>query len=264
MQTTTLITGASSGIGFELSELFARDGHNLVLVARNRQKLEQRARALREQYGVQVRVMIKDLAITTSPDEIFAELERESIQVDILVNNAGTQVYGLFAEADLTKNLQLLQVNLTALTHLTGLFLPGMLERGRGRILNVASTGAFAPSVLNAVYCASKAYVLSFSEAIAAELVDTGVTVTVLCPGATDTAFVQRHGLERVRLFRNMMSATEVAEIGYQALMKGRRVVVAGLGNQLMVLMLKLNAPFMPLMPTRMVKQVGAFIMGKA
>lgn len=236
MEKTTLITGASSGIGLELARVFARNRHDLVLVARSRERLEQLAGELREQHGVDARVIVKDLSVPASPQEIFDELQRDGVQVEVLVNNAGIQEYGPFLETDLQKELQLIQVNLTSLTHLTKLFLPGMVERGHGRIMNLGSTGSFVPGPLNAVYCATKAYVLSFSEAIAEELVGTGVDVTALCPGATATEFAQRAGIEDVRLFRDdTMNAVDVAEIGYRALMKGRRVVVTGLQNQLMV-----------------------------
>lgn len=236
MKTTALITGASSGIGYELSKLFAQNGHDLVLVARNQAKLNQLAVLLIEQYGIQVKVIAVDLSTPSAPDEIFSELERDSIRVDILVNNAGTQVYGLFAKNDLTKELQMIQINLTTLTQLTKLFLPGMIERQNGKILNIGSTGSFAPGVYNAVYCATKAYVLSFSEAIAEEIEGTGVTVTCLCPGATQTDFISKAGMDNVNLFQSqVMDAATVAKIGYEGLMKEKRVVVAGLANKLTV-----------------------------
>ena len=263
-QKTALITGASSGIGSELSKLFAADGYDLVLVARDEQKLNNLAADLTDTHGADVLVLARDLSDPTTPQEIFATLQKESIDVDVLVNNAGTQVYGQFDEANLDKLLAMIQVDLTALTHLTKLLLPGMLERGHGKILNVASTGAYVPGPLNAVYCATKAYVLSLSEALGAELSGTGVTMTTLCPGATNTAFVTRHGLEDVRLFKHMMSAEQVAAIGYRALMRGRYVTIAGLGNKLQVLVLQLMAPLMPLMPPYVMKRVGSYIMCKA
>jgi hypothetical protein len=260
---TALITGASSGIGYELARRFGQDAYDLILVARDRQKLEQLAQDVQSHYGVTTKVIVRDLVDSQAPEEILREVEQASLQVDILVNNAGTQVYGLFAEADLPKLLAMIQVNLTTLTHLTRLFLPGMLERGRGKILNLGSTGSFAPGPLNAVYCATKAYVLSFSEAIAAELDGTGVTVTALCPGATDTPFVMRHGMADVRLFKSTMSAFQVAEIGYRALMRGQRVAVAGRSNQLQVLAFRLLGPFMPLIPNSILKRMGMFVMGR-
>ena len=262
MNTTTLITGGSSGIGRELARLFARDKNDLVLVARNQRKLDELAQELRGRHGIEVKVMVADLAIPEAAAHVVDELEQESIQVDVLVNNAGTQVYGLFAKADAGQLLHMIQVNMTSLTHLTRLLLPGMLDRGRGKILNVASTGSFGPGPLNAVYCASKAYVLSFSEAIAAELAGSGVTVTALCPGATNTEFVTRHGLENVRLFQNMMSAERVAEIGYEALMNNRPVVVAGWGNRLQVWALQIFRPFLQMMSPAVTKRIGTHVMG--
>jgi short-subunit dehydrogenase len=264
MNTTTLITGASSGIGRELARLFARDKNNLVLVARNQRKLDELAQELRCRYGVKVKVMAADLSAPAAAAHIVDQLPRESIHIDVLVNNAGTQVYGLFAKADTEQLLHMIQVNMTSLTYLTKLLLPGMLDRGKGKILNVASTGSFGPGPLNAVYCATKAYVLSFSEAIAAELDGSGVTATALCPGATNTEFVTRHGLEDVRLFQNMMSAERVAEIGYQALMENRLVVVAGWGNRLQVWALQFFAPFLQMMSPAAIKRIGTYVMGSA
>lgn len=235
-QKSVLITGASGGIGYELAKLFARDGYNLVLVARSQDKLAQVADELKSKFCVSVKVIAKDLASQSAPDEIFHELQQESIKVHILVNNAGFATYGLFAETELKGELQMMQVNMVCLTHLTKLFLPGMIEQGEGKILNVASTAAFQPGPLMAVYYASKAYVLSFSEAIANELQDTGVTVTVLCPGATETGFQQRADMEASKLFkgRGVMDAETVAKIGYRGLMNNETVVIPGLKNQLL------------------------------
>src|SRR5512145_187300 len=179
---TALITGASTGIGYELSNLFAHDGYDLVLVARNKPKLEQMAREFQQTYGSSVTVLAKDLSTPTAADEIFAELQ--SVAIDVLINNAGAGVHGLFSETDLAQEMQIIHLNLVSLTRLTKLFLTGMLVRGQGRILNVGSTGSFVPGPLNAVYCATKAYVLSFSDALAEELSGTGISVTALCPGA--------------------------------------------------------------------------------
>jgi short-subunit dehydrogenase len=235
---TALITGASSGIGYEFAKVFARNGHNLVLVARDRQRLDQLAHELRETSGVTVRVIVKDLSIATSAQEIFDELRRESVALDILVNNAGLIVYGNFYETEWAKESHMIQVNLVSLTHLTKLFVRDMVARGYGRILNIGSTGSFVPSPLNGVYSATKAYVLSFSEAIAEELEGTGVTVTALCPGATRTELQKRAHMDDVRLLqRGVMDAETVAQIGYGALMAGRRVAVPGLYNQLRILL---------------------------
>jgi short-subunit dehydrogenase len=233
---TVLITGAASGIGYELACIFAAQNYNLVLVDRTEIKLIEIADKFQSEFGILVRNIIKDLSISTSPQEIFTELQEANIKVDILVNNAGFGTYGLFNETSLSVELEMLQVNLVCVTHLTKLFLKGMVEQGQGKILNVASTAAFQPGPLMAVYFATKAYVLSFSEALANELKGTGVTVTVLCPGSTASAFHQRTGTadsKRVRDLK-MMDAETVAQIGYQALMKGKTIVIPGLLNKLL------------------------------
>jgi short-subunit dehydrogenase len=231
---TALITGASGGIGLELAKIFARHGHNLVIVARSQDKLASQARELASQHDISVKVLAKDLADPAAPRDIYRQLQQESIQIDVLVNNAGFATYGFLAELDLDGELAMMQVNIVALTHLTRLFLPDMLERKRGRILNVASTAAFQPGPLMAVYYASKAYVLSFSEAIANELQGTGVTVTALCPGPTRTGFQARADMEDSKLVQGgLMDAATVAEAGYKALMQGETVVVPGLLNKL-------------------------------
>src|ERR1700730_2865344 len=232
-----LVTGASSGIGWEIAKLFAEDRKDLVLVARNRKKLEQLARDLTAAFGVSVRVMVKDLSDPKVPPQIFAELAQIKIEIDALINNAGFGVYGPFARTDIDKELDMIQVNVRAVTHLTKLALPGMLDRKKGRILNVASTAAFQPGPLMAVYYATKAYVLSFSEAIANELAGSGVTVTALCPGPTETEFQKEAGLEGTRLFAGplVMDAESVAKAGYSAMMRGRRIVIPGLANKALV-----------------------------
>src|SRR6266567_1948716 len=219
-----LVTGASSGIGWEIAKLFAEDHKDLVLVARSRKRLEQLARDLTSAFGVSVRVMVKDLSDSKVPPQIFAELAQVKIEIDALVNNAGFGVYGPFARTDIGKELDMIEVNVKAVTHLTKLALPGMLGRKKGRILNVASTAAFQPGPLMAVYYATKAYVLSFSEAIAEELRDSGVTVTALCPGPTDTGFAAASNMESSRLFHlfRPMSAAKVAAYGYHALRRGK------------------------------------------
>jgi short-subunit dehydrogenase len=178
--------------------------------------------------------------------------------VDVLVNNAGIQVYGALQDTDVAEQLRLIQVNLVALTHLTMLFGREMADRGRGRILNVASTGAFAPAPLNAVYCATKAYVLSFSEAIARDLEGTGVTVTCLCPGATQTQFAKRAGIENVRLFGSfVMDAREVARAGYWGLMRGKTTVVPGLYNWVLVSSVRFTS-------RRLVTRIGKYLMSES
>ncbi|MEB3179101.1 MAG: SDR family oxidoreductase [Nostocaceae cyanobacterium] len=233
---TALITGASGGIGYEFVKLFAQDGYNLVLVARSQNKLEGIAEDFQNKYGITVKVIAKDLSLPAAPQEIYHELQQAGIKIDVLVNNAGFANYGLFHEIDMDKELQLLQVNIVCLTHLSKLFIPDMVKRGSGKILNLASTAAFQPGPLMAVYYASKAYVLSLSEAIANELEGTGVTVTALCPGPTESGFQQRAAMEDSKLVsgKKIMDAETVAKIGYDALMDGKTVVIPGVKNKIM------------------------------
>jgi short-subunit dehydrogenase len=232
---TALVTGASSGIGYELARIFARDGYHLVLVARHTHTLGEVAAELQQRYGGSVKVMAADLALPQAPEELFATLEGEGVAVDVLVNNAGFGTHGPFAESEARAQLEMMQVNMVALTHLTRLFLPGMRARRWGRILNVASTAAFQPGPLMAVYYASKAYVLSFSEALANELRGSGVSVTALCPGPTRTNFQSRAGIDDTPLMRGrIMSAQQVAEAGYRGLMAGQVMVIPGLRNRLL------------------------------
>jgi short-subunit dehydrogenase len=231
-----LITGASAGIGREFAEVLAANGHSLALVARNREQLLTHAKALEDRHKIAVQVVAKDLSHPQAPAEIFDELK--NFPVSMLINNAGFGVFGRFADTDLQQELQMLQVNLLALAALTKLFLKPMLQRRAGRILNVASTAAFQPGPWLSLYYASKAAVFSFSCALTLELRGSGVTVTTLCPGGTQTEFQQRAGMEQARRFNSWllapMTARSVAEIGYRAMMKGRPVVVAGWKNKLM------------------------------
>lgn len=232
---TVLITGASTGIGLEFAIIFAAGGSDLVLVARNKERLEKLAEECRAKFGVKCFVLPKDLSRPTTPDEIARELKAANISVDILVNNAGRGLRGFFYETDLATELEMLQVNAVSLVHLTKLLLPEMIRKGKGGILNVASTAAFQPGPLMSVYYASKAFVLSFSEALHNELKGKGVGVTCLCPGPTDSEFQERAKMGRTLLFKySLMSAHEVAEIGVRALRKGRSSVVAGLGNKIL------------------------------
>ena len=235
---TALVTGASSGIGLELATLLARDRHDLVLVARSRDRLEAIARGLTEEFGASVTILVHDLARPEAPPAIA-----RALSVDVLVNDAGFGVYGPFAETPIEKELEMIQVNVTSLTHLTKLLLAGMRARSAGRILNVASTAAFQPGPLMAVYYASKAYVLSFTEALANELAGSGVTVTALCPGPTITEFQKHAGVAQTRLFRSMlvMNASEVARAGYEGMLRGKRLVIPGFGNRLLVESLRVS-----------------------
>lgn len=234
---TALVTGATSGIGEELARILARDGYDLVLVARNETRLQEVGADLGRRHGIGARVLPADLARPGSAAEIAARVRETSAGVDLLVNNAGRGTFGTFARTSLEAELAILQLNVVSLTHLTKLLLPGMVSRGSGGILNVASTAAFLSGPLMAVYYASKAYVLSFSEALACELRGTGVTVTALCPGPTRTAFQTSAGMEGSRLVRSRvtMDAAAVARIGYEGFKKGKTVVVPGLANKMMV-----------------------------
>lgn len=233
MKKYTLITGASFGIGLELAKIFASKKNNLILTARSKDNLEVIAKELKEKYNIEVEVIPKDLASPTAPNEIYEEIKRKNIFVDVLINNAGFGLYGEFKSNELQKELDMIQVNITSLTVLTKLFLPKMIENKNGKILNVASVAAFQPGPLMAIYYATKAYVLSFSEAIANELNNTGVTVSCLCPGPTITEFQNRAKLEASRLFKIVkpMTAKEVAEIGYDGLMSGVVTNVTGFRN---------------------------------
>lgn len=241
MRKTVLITGASGGIGHQLAEIFARDGFDLVLVARNEEKLAETKNKLETKYRISVEVIAKDLAVKDAPEEIFAALANSGKHIDILVNNAGAGDFGEFADADWNKQYDMIQLNVVALIQMTKLFLKPMLEQRYGKILNVASTAAFQPGPLMSVYYATKAAVLSFSEALASELKGSGVTVTTLCPGPTETGFVAAASMENSKLFQNLKvaGAEEVAACGYRALMKGKPVAVQGFFNKLLVFSLR-------------------------
>jgi hypothetical protein len=239
MKLTALITGPSSGIGLDLAHLFAQNGHDVVLVARSEGKLRELASELESKHHITARVIVADLARPEAPREVFAAAPA----IDVLVNNAGFGTSGKFAETKARTELEIIQVNIAALTHLTKLFLPQMLERKRGRILNVASTAAFQPGPLMAVYYASKAYVLSFSEAIAEELRGTGVTVSALCPGPTATGFQKTANLGSEALLKVMkpVSSMDVARAGYRGLMRGQRVIIPGIKNKIGVQSLRVS-----------------------
>jgi hypothetical protein len=232
---TAVITGASAGIGMEMARLAARDGHPLVLVARGTERLLELAAELSEKHGVAATVVTADLADPGAPRRVFEACAEAGADVEVLVNSAGFGAHGMFAATSLRTELDMIQVNVTALVHLTKLFLPGLVQRGRGRILNVASTAAFQPGPLMAVYYATKAFVLSFSEAIASELSGSGVSVTALCPGPTRSEFQRRADIEGSRLVSGwvkMMEADEVAHAGWTAARRGRRVVIPGVMNK--------------------------------
>jgi short-subunit dehydrogenase len=259
MNQTALITGASGGIGYELAKLFAKDHYNLVLVARSAPKLTQFVDELRRQFGVSAKAIPLDLTAASAPQFLFDQLKREGIAVDILVNNAGYGVLGEFAKVPLEESLGQIQLNLTALTHLTKLFIGTMIERRSGKILNVASTAGFQPGPLMAIYYATKAYVISFSEALANELSGSGVTVTCLCPGATDTGFQGRAGVADTKLFKTIrpMDAKTVARDGYRGLMAGKPLVISGFRNWLLAESVRFS-------PRKLVTAISRKVLDKA
>jgi uncharacterized protein len=232
---TALITGASSGIGLELVKIFAANKINLVLVARSEGKLNELANEAKQQ-GVTVQVLAKDLSSYNTSNEIFDWCAKQNIQIDYLVNNAGIGYFGFFYDSDWKKQEQIINLNITALTQLTHLFLPGMVQRKNGKVLNVASTAAFQPGPTMSVYYATKAYVLHFSEAIANELENTGVTVTALCPGPTESGFQSAAAMEQSKLVKGkkLPTSKQVAEYGYAAMMKGKKVAIHGIMNYLL------------------------------
>jgi short-subunit dehydrogenase len=239
---TALITGASSGIGLELAHLFARDGYRLVLVARNRGPLRELGDELQSRYAIQVRISPKDLAHPSAPGELYQELQESGMVLDVLVNNAGFGAGGPFLKTDWNNEAEMMQVNMVALTHLTKLFLPQIRAR-EGKVLNVASTAAFQPGPFMAVYFATKAYVLSLTEALAEELEGTGVTVTCLCPGPVATNFQKRAKITKTPLVssRLLVDVHEVARVAYEGMKAGKRLVIPGWKNRVGVEMLRLS-----------------------
>lgn len=232
---TALITGASEGIGYELAKIMARNGFNLVVTARREDILLELKKELEASNGITVRVIPGDLSTMDSVKEICTRLKRDNVTIDVLINNAGFGDYGFFVESDWDKNYKMIELNIAALTYLTHLYGKEMAARGKGRIMNVASTAAFQPGPLMAVYYATKAYVLSFSEALANELKDKGVSVTALCPGPTRSGFQRRASVRNVRLFEKSSAASseEVAAYGFDAMMKGKVIAIHGLLNRI-------------------------------
>jgi uncharacterized protein len=233
---TAVITGASTGLGREFARLCARDGYDVVLIARSRPQLEALAAEIQQDTSRTARVIEKDLSIPDAAREVFDELTSAGLNVELLINNAGFGLVGRFWELDEEQQMRMVQLNVGALTHLTRLFLPGFVQRRRGQILNIASTAAFQPGPLMAVYYATKAYVVSFSEAMHNEVRDYGVTITALCPGPTKTEFDKRAGGTNTKLLkgRNVMDANAVAQIGLAAVRAGKPLVVAGRINAVM------------------------------
>ena len=258
MNNIALITGASGGIGRDLARIHAEQGGDLVVVARREAALIEVKTELEAAHGVNVMCVAADLTEQNAPQRVFDEVHGAGIEVDVLINNAGFGGHGKFHERPWEKDAAMIQLNVTALCHLTRLFLPGMVERNRGKILHVASMAAFLPGPLQAVYYATKAFVVSFSQAIAEELSDTNVTSTALCPGAVETDFVNAANLEGVEAFDNAASPRDVAQAGYDAMLAGKLVV----SNDWKLTLLK-NC-FIPLIPARTLLKMSRRTMEKS
>ncbi len=237
MRKTALITGASSGIGLELAKIHASKGGDLILIARSKEKLQTLKTELESTYSCSVYILVKDLSILNSAQEVFNEVQSRHLKVDYLINNAGFGDFGQFKDTSWEKEQQMINLNITALTQLTKLFLPQMISRSSGKIMNLASTAAFLPGPYMAVYFATKAYVLSFSEAIKNELIGTGVSVTALCPGPTKSGFQDVGTIENSGLFRGKKLPTSkvVAIYGYNEMLRDKSVAIHGLKNYILV-----------------------------
>lgn len=258
MAKTALITGASGGIGAELARVHAANGGDLVLVARSADKLASMKSEIEGASGVSVTVIAQDLAISGASEQLFRRTEELGLQIDVLINNAGLGGHGKFHERSLAKHQHMMQLNMVTLTELTHYYLQGMVERGHGKVMNVSSTASFLPGPLQAVYYASKAYVTSFSQAIANELTGTGVTVTALCPGAVKTGFQHAGDLDGLGLWDNAASAESVATFGYAAMEKGELAAINEPGLRFLLNWI------VPLMPRRMALNLARGMMEKA
>lgn len=236
MNQTVLITGASSGIGKALANQFVEKNFNLVIVAEDADELSEAAGEFRNNYEVKVTEIPKNLTNEKAPAEVYNQLRSQEIQVNVLVNNAGVGQREKFHETDIEKDIRIIRLNIEALIRLTKLFIRDMVDRGEGKILNLGSVAGFQPGPLLAVYHASKAFVNSFSEAINEELEGTGVSVTVLCPGPTDTEFFDKADMENARILKDgiVMEPEEVARIGYEALMDEERIIIPGMSNKML------------------------------
>lgn len=258
MKNVALITGASSGIGKEFARIHAQKGGDLVIVARSKERLNQLKEELEHKYAIEVMVLAKDLAQANAPEEIYDTLKQANIVVDYLINNAGFGGHGKFHERRWADDLMMINLNITALTALTRFFLEDMVQRNKGKILNVSSTASLMAGPLQAVYFATKAYVTSFSNAIAEELHDTNITVTALLPGATETEFAKTSGMDKTDLFKHTFSAHSVAKEGYQAMLDGKLDVIAGvtLGQKMMMNMIPLTPKKMLLKQIRNMQEI--------
>lgn len=255
--TYALITGASGGLGYEFAKIFAKNKYQLILVARTQEKLLKIQKELQEKYQIDVKTISADLSQLSVLQKIYDQLRKEKIFIEILVNNAGFATYGKFQEIDTQTQIEEINLNVIALTTLTKLFLPEMIKKNKGMILNIASTAAFLPGPLMAVYYATKAYVLSFSQAVNNELAGTGVTITTLCPGPTKTGFEKRAHMENSKLFKaNTMDAYAVAQAGFDGLMQRKSVVIPGFRNWILAKSVKF-------VPTNLVMKIVKQIQGK-
>ena len=260
MNKTALITGASSGIGLELAKIAASNGIDLVLVARDKPKLDKLKISLEKHCNISVYVIAKDLSQPNSALDVYNETKQQNIQVDYLINNAGFGDYGMFYETDWNKELQMINLNVSTLTQFTKLYLKDMVNRKSGKIMNLASTAAFQSGPGMAVYYATKAYVLSFTEAIGNEVSDKGVTVTALCPGMTRSGFQAAAGLEESKLVkgRKLPTSKEVAFYGFDAMMKGKAVAIHGFVNYLMANAVRFMPRALVVILTRKIQEKAA------
>ena len=257
MGNTALVTGASSGIGVELAKYHASKGGNVVLVARSEDKLNKLKSELESTHGITATVMVADLAEPDAAAKIFAATEDAGLQIDVLINNAGFGGHGKFHERDLAKDQAMMQVNMVTLVNLTHLYLQGMVSKNSGKILHVASTAAFMPGPLQAVYYATKAFVVSFSQAITQELEGTGVTSTALCPGAVATGFVKAGDLDGIEIWDKAATPESVARCGYDAMMKGDLIKINEIGLNFMLNWV------VPLLPRKTVLKISQKAMEK-
>lgn len=252
---TALITGTTSGIGKVFAEKFASMGNNIILVARNEEKLKQQQNALQDRYHVTVKYVACDLTQTNAVDLIMEQIEKRNISIDFLVNNAGFNECGFFSETDIRKEIKMIDLHIRFITQLTKRILPIMEKNNYGHILNVGSTGSFIPSPSDAVYSATKAYIMSFSNALYGEYKKTGIKITLLCPGATETEFARKANIEQTLLFKfAVMKPTKVVKIAYPQMIKGKRLVIPGLYNKLLIF-------FSKIMPVGMTNKLTLIMM---
>ena len=244
MTKTALITGSTSGIGKAFADKLASEGYNLILVSRDLQKLSEQAKAFAAQRDIKVEYIAFDLIESGAAQKVFDTVHKLGLSVDILINNAGFNEADCFLNTDINKELGMIELHIRFTTQLIKLFLPQMVEQGYGKILNVGSTGSYIACPNDAVYAATKAYILHFSNALYYELKGTGVSVTTLCPGSTKTEFAKKANMESTLLFKIfIMGANKVADIGYKVLLKNKRVIVPGIYNKLLIA----SAKFLPI-----------------